>query len=85
MYLHAGRNRVIRTKNIIGIFDTDKSTVSDITKDFLRKTEKDGLTESASYEIPKSFILYADEFDTSVHKVCFSPISVSSLIKRTEK
>ncbi len=85
MYLHAGRNRVIRTKNIIGIFDTDKATVSDITKDYLRRTERDGLTESASYEIPKSFILYADEHDRSVHKVCFSQISVSSLVNRLEK
>ncbi len=85
MYLHAGRNRVIRTKNIIGIFDTDKATVSDITKDFLRKTERDGLTESASYEIPKSFILYADDHAPDVHKVCFSQISVGSLLKRAEK
>lgn len=85
MYLHAGKNRVIRTKNIIGIFDTDKATVSDITKDFLRGVERDGLIESSSYEIPKSFILYADYFDRSVHKVCFSQISTSALIKRTEK
>ena len=85
MYLHAGRNRVIRTKNIISIFDTDKSTVSSVTKDFLRKTEKDGLLESASYEIPKSFILYDDEFDHGVQKVCFSQISTGALVKRTER
>ncbi len=84
MYLHAGKNRVIRTKNIIGIFDTDKATVSEITREFLRQTERDGLTESASYEIPKSFIVYADERDTSVHKVCFSQISVAALVKRAE-
>ena len=46
MYLHAGKNRVIRTKNIIGIFDIDKATVSEITKDFLRRVERDGLMES---------------------------------------
>ncbi len=85
MYLHAGKNRIIRTKNIIGIFDTDKATVSEITKDFLRKTERDGLTESASYEIPKSFILYKDDFDSTVHKVCFSQISVGALSKRMGK
>ena len=85
MYLHAGRNRVIRTKNIIGIFDLDKSTVSAITRDFLKKTERDGLCESASYEIPKSFILYADDHDISVSKVCFSQISTTALVKRTEK
>ncbi len=83
MYLHAGRNRVIRTKTIIGIFDTDRATVSPITKDFLRRTERDGLTESASYDIPKSFILYEDEHVRTVHKVCFSQISTSALVKRT--
>ena len=84
MYLHAGRNRVIRTKNIIGIFDLDRSTVSAVTRDFLKKTERDGLCESASYEIPKSFILYADDFDLSVSKVCLSQISTSALIKRVK-
>ena len=85
MYLHAGRNRVIRTKNIIGIFDTDKATVSEATKNFLRKNERDGLTESASYEIPKSFILYSDDKAPSVHKICFSQISVAALIKRADR
>ncbi len=84
MYLHAGKNRVIRTKNIIGIFDLDRASASAITRDYLKKTEKDGLCESASYEIPKSFILYDDEFDKSVQKVCFSQISASTLLGRIE-
>ena len=82
MYLHAGRNRVIRTKQIIGIFDMDKATVSGVTRDFLRTTERDGLTESASYEVPKSFILYEDEHVRGVHKVCFSQISAGVLVNR---
>ena len=83
MYLHAGRNRVIRTKKIIGIFDMDTATVGTATKDFLRMTEQDGLTESASYDLPKSFILYEDEHIRGVHKVCFSQISTGVLVNRT--
>lgn len=84
MYLHAGRNRVIRTKRIIGIFDTDKATVSPVTKDYLRKVERDALTESASYDVPKSFILYEDDNIRGVYKVCFSQISTSALKNRCE-
>ena len=82
MYLHAGRNRVIRTKKIIGIFDTDRATVSPITKEYLRAVERDGLTESASYDVPKSFILYEDDNIDGVHKVCFSQISTAALVGR---
>ena len=85
MYLHAGRNRVIRTKTVIGIFDCDKATVSAVTRDYLRRVERDGLTEAASYEIPKSFILYDDDRMPGVQKVCFSQISTSALVKRTNR
>ena len=85
MYLHAGRNRVIRTKTVIGIFDCDRATVSAVTRDYLRRVERDGLTESASYEIPKSFILYDDDRMPGVQKVCFSQISTGALVKRTER
>ena len=82
MYLHAGRNRVIRTKTVIGIFDCDRATTSAVTREYLRRVERDGLTESASYEIPKSFILYEDDRMPGVHKVCFSQISTGALVKR---
>ena len=85
MYLHAGRNRVIRTKTVIGIFDCDRATVSAVTRDYLRRVERDGLTESASYEIPKSFILYDDDKMPGVQKVCFSQISTGALVKRAER
>ena len=85
MYLHAGRNRVIRTKTIIGIFDCDRATVSGVTRDFLREVERDGLTESASFDIPKSFILYDDDKMPGVQKVCFSQISTSALTRRASR
>lgn len=85
MYLHAGRNRVIRTKTIIGIFDCDRATVSTVTREYLRRVERDGLTESASFEIPKSFILYDDDRVPGVQKVCFSQISTAALVKRAKR
>lgn len=76
MYLHVGNNRNLRMKDVVGIFDMDNATVSSITRKFLSGRDKKGLVESAAEEIPKSFVLYRDG-DT--YKVCFSPLSSSSL------
>jgi len=82
MYLHIGNNRSIRTKAIIGIFDTDNATVSPITRDFLRKNQGKKRVWSAVNEIPKSFVLYIDwDGDTSVY---LSQLSTSALERRRE-
>ena len=80
MYLHIGNNRNIREKTIIGIFDTDTSTVSNVTRKFLSGAEKKGLVESSTDEVPKSFILYRDE---EKNKICFSQLSTAALMGRS--
>jgi hypothetical protein len=84
MYLHAGNNKNIREKNIIGIFDIESSTVSDLTKKYLSEAEKRGEVESAAGdELPKSFILYFD--NNQEFKVCLSQLSTASLDGRIEE
>ena len=84
MYLHAGNNKNIREKNIIGIFDIESSTVSDLTKKYLSDAEKRGEVESAAgEELPKSFILYFD--NNQEFKVCLSQLSTASLDGRIEE
>ena len=78
MFLHAGNNKNLRLKNIIGIFDMDTATVSQDTKKFLKGREKNGMTEALFEEVPKSFIL------TNDGKVYFSQISTHALISRVE-
>ena len=56
MYLHAGNNKNIRERDIIGIFDVDNSTISHITRKYLSDAEKEERVISAKDEIPKSFI-----------------------------
>ena len=80
MYLHVGNGKNIRTKNIIGIFDTDNATVSPITRAFLRDSEKKGVLSSAIAEIPKSFVLHDDDGRA---QVCFSQLSSASLENRS--
>ncbi len=86
MYLHAGNNKNIRSKNIIGIFDTDTATVSPITRKYLSAAEKRGEVETAVEEIPKSFVLYRvrDKSGKASDRICFSQLSAASLRNRTE-
>ncbi len=82
MYLHIGNNKNIRTKDIIGIFDTDNATLnSTLTKKYLSSAQKRGEVESAGEDIPKSFVLYRSGEGT---KVCFSTLSASALMGRLE-
>ena len=82
MFLHVGNNKNIRKKKIIGIFDADTATVSVTTRRFLSAAERRGEVESASEEIPKSFILYEKEGGAGI---CFSQLSTSALLGRSEQ
>ena len=79
MYLHLGEKTVIRTDDIIGIFDLDTSTISKNTRDFLSQSEKDGKVINVSFELPKSFILCREK---ESYKVYISQISSQTLLKR---
>ncbi len=57
MYLHIGNNKNIETKDIVGIFNMDDTTVSQITKKFFKKAEKEGALKLVAEELPKSFLL----------------------------
>ncbi|MBU5487465.1 DUF370 domain-containing protein [Clostridium sp. MSJ-8] len=81
MFLHLGENVVVPIKDIIGIFDLQATMYSSDTIQFLRMAEEDGFVERISDEKPKSFIIA--EVD-KMSKVYLSPISSSTLTKRTE-
>lgn len=79
MYLHIGNSFTLRKKDIIGVFDFDKSSVQRITKEFLRKAEEEGNLINTWEEFPKSFIVVNDRGEI---KVFVSDISANSLIGR---
>ena len=83
MYLHLGKDTVIKDEDIIGIFDLDTSTVSERTKEFLKKKEKERLTEYADFDLPRSFILCKNK--DNGYKVVFSRISTVGLKDRAEE
>lgn len=80
MFLHLGNDVLINTKNLIGIFDIEKSSISKFTKEFLGNAEKTKRIVNVSYEMPKSFIVCLDEdFNETVY---ISQISTATLKKR---
>ena len=78
MYIHLGNNKLIREKDIIGIFDMDNATVSKVTQRFLNNAQKEGRLVSTVDEIPNSVILTKD-------KVYLSQLAPKSLYGRLTK
>lgn len=80
MYVHAGNNRLIRTRSIIGIFDMDTATIAHPTREYLKNAEKNGRMVNIKEEIPKSFIVTVD--DENEDTVYISQISTQALAGR---
>ena len=81
MFIHLGQDTVVRSKDVIGIFDMDNTTVSKNSRDFLAKAEKRGEVINVSYELPKSFIITSEN---KKNRAYISQISSSTLQKRSD-
>ena len=79
MYLHLGEKTAVRTKDIVGIFDLDNTTVSQCTRDYLAKEQKSGNVINVSYELPKSFIICEENNE---RKIYISQLSSQTLYRR---
>lgn len=80
MYMHLGNNAVIKTGEIIGIFDLDNTTVSARTRKFLLIAEKKKNVIVTSNELPKSFVVTSGR--KGENKVYLSQLSTQTLSKR---
>ena len=80
MYLHLGGNTLIRSDDIVGIFDIDKVTVKKDSREFLSKAEKNGKVINVTYELPRSFVVSSNKKKQT--KVYISQLSPSTLKKR---
>ncbi len=81
MYLHLGQDTVIKTNEIVGIFDLETSTISKHTRDYLADMQKAGNVVNVTMEMPKSFVLCINRDGKST--VYISQISSVTLLKRT--
>ncbi|MBR3593303.1 MAG: DUF370 domain-containing protein [Clostridia bacterium] len=81
MYLHVGKDVILKTEDIVGIFDLDTATVGKSTRNYLAKSEKNGEVINVTTELPKSFIVCNHG---EGKKVYISQISTATLEKRSE-
>ncbi len=82
MFLHLGGNIVINTKSIVAVMDLETSSVSKITREFLKTvTQNNNVVNINSREIPKSYVICEEKGKITVY---VSPISSRTLNKRAE-
>jgi len=79
MFLHIGEGKILKEREIIGIFDLETTSTSKKTREFLRINEKEGNVEYVGIEIPKTYIVNSDK------KVYITQISSQTLHKRAER
>ena len=79
MFLHLGQDKVVKTDDIVGIFDLDSTTVYKTTRDFLAKAEKEGRVINVAADLPKTFVLTNEENKTRIY---ISGISAQTLQKK---
>ena len=81
VYLHLGNDVVVKTEEIIGIFDLDNTTLSRHTRNYLTLREKKREVINVSYELPKTFIVCSNK-KSKKQIIYISQISSQTLLKR---
>ena len=79
MYLHIGGSKSIPKKEILGIFDLDTATVSQIKRKYLNGKTAEGKVSAVGEELPKSFLI------TRGGEVYLSQISPQALRGRSRQ
>ena len=78
MYVHIGSNRMIRSDDIVGIFDLDGEVTTADTKRFLRRVDAAKRAELAGDDLPRSFVLTAQD------GVIYSRLTTQGLAQRAK-
>ncbi len=80
MFLHLGADIVVKKTDIVAIMDMETSSLSKITKEFLKNEERSGNVINVDvYLLPKSYVLVSEN---KKRKLYISPIATSTLLKR---
>lgn len=80
MYLHLGKNVVVRKRDIVAVCDLDNASHSHLTRAYLAAAERGGRVINVSDDIPKAFVICTDEGGGET--VYLSQLASSTLYKR---
>ena len=79
LYLHLGKNTIVKLDNIVGIFDLDKSTLSKRCRKYLSDKEKSGKITYITQKLPKSFVVCMVDGEEIIY---VSQLMTETLLKR---
>lgn len=83
MFLHLGGEEIVHINDIVAIMDIEKTTISSITREFLKMSEEEGFIKTiVEEEIPKSFVI---AYKNHMQVIYLSPLSVTTLYRRYNK
>jgi hypothetical protein len=78
MFIHVGGEKIIRSSELIAIFDLSIEKHSKISKQFVNEAAKEKRIEVIGEEESKSLVV-------TVNKIYYSPISSTTLKKRANQ
>ncbi len=77
MYLHLGKDTVLKMSELIGFFDIETTSVSAKTREYLKKSEQKGQVTAVAEELPKTFVVCATK--RGENRIYLSQISPTTL------
>lgn len=83
MYLHLGQSVIVRTQDVLGIFDLDNASWAFKTREFLERAEREGRVLAIGADLPRSMVLI--EKKGKPPQVYLSPLSAAALGGRAER
>ena len=82
MFLHLGGDFVVYKKDVVAIFDLESSSLSKITKEYLKNEEINGRVINVEKEtLPKSYVITNENGKNILY---ISPIASATLLKRAK-
>ncbi len=80
MFLHIGSDVVVRSEDIIAVFDMDNTTISKMSRNFLTEAQKSGSVINICDDLPKSYVITNFDGNTQVY---ISSVSSQTIYKRS--
>ena len=82
MYRHLGQDYVINTRDVVGIFNVETTTVSQRGQEFLNRSQKEGAVVTLSDDLPQSYVLTTGGLVDTVYLSGLSPAAMERRLRR---
>lgn len=76
MYIHLGEGTMLRSEEIIGIFDIERTTATQTNRKFLAASQKNGNITNVGSDIPKSFVVCCSQGRQRTYITKVSPLTL---------